>query len=633
MKRKILKIIILSMLSLLLFACDQTPKDPIDDDDDPIEPIGWDGEQITYAPEDIALMDASIPQGYALINPNDQNSAIIKSLSPELDNFGGISTGILTLDFNYAVYFQMDIVSVYNEYIVKLFIEGERDAFYVLSDEGKTGFISVNVVNSMLSEKYRERDTQPDPGYESGFKYDKQIKNAFFYIMPKGPDGELRTAEMILKSIRITNFKTPSIVDLFIESDQISNGNLEKLKGSNPVKLHVETLPIDIEDNEVVWSSENPNIATVSSDGTVSFVGVGKTNIIATSVIDQSKSKRVPVNVLSGFEQKESLNQALQNMNLTTPKSTETTHFDDLFNTSWDLEDQMYQKIQINNQPIATDIHLQTANILVENYFDKDNAAHVAEVNQFALGNHAAVDFRLFANNQNIDTLGSATIYRDINGILTKETRANSSEHILRFNYASLSDNWQKNSSYTERGIIVWSSGVISKYTITNKAVTLVKSYHYLDFLNTEFWQDGDSLLLSPASVRDNGNQTITIREEATSTYNSQFPFGGLISERFDLDPNLQYEFVLHITETNPSRVLWNIRMVYFAGNQRLGNPLNIIASNRLGRQTVPFNLIETETSLSSFRIYLVANGSDISIVAPGAEIKLSSLKIHTVDQ
>ena len=276
---------IVFIIGIVLVACDGEPiDDPID------EPIGWDGESITYAPEDIADLNAAIPQGYAILNAEDNDeSAIIKSLSPELDNYGGIATGVLSLDFNYAVIFQMDVVSVYTQYIVKLFVEGETDSFYVLSDDGQTGLISVNVVDSMLSDKYRERRTSPDPGYDTGWKYANQKKNCYFYIMPKGPDGEIRTAELILRSIKITNYNAPSITEIAVTSTDAVDQTITRLKDASTVALTANVLPATVQDKSVVWHSEDPSIASVSETGMVSFVGVGKTQIYATSTIDQSK--------------------------------------------------------------------------------------------------------------------------------------------------------------------------------------------------------------------------------------------------------------------------------------------------------------------------------------------------------
>ena len=111
----------------------------------------------------------------------------------------------MELDFSKAVIFQMEVVSCYTQYIVKLSVAGEKEYYYVLSDEGTTGLISVNVVDAMLCDKYREKNTQPDPGYATGWKYDGQKKNCTFHILAKGPSGEQQTAEVVVKSIAIYN--------------------------------------------------------------------------------------------------------------------------------------------------------------------------------------------------------------------------------------------------------------------------------------------------------------------------------------------------------------------------------------------------------------------------------------------
>ncbi len=171
------------------------------------EPVGWDGESIVYDATAIARFGSGTPAGTAHRDETN-DTAIIWNIDASLDNYGGIQTPMLSLDFSKAVIFRMEVVECFTQYIVKLAVEGESEYFYVLSDSGASGVISINVVDAMLSDKYRTKNTQPDPGYADGWKYDGEVKNCTFHILAKGPDGEKQTAELIVKSIAVYNDQT-----------------------------------------------------------------------------------------------------------------------------------------------------------------------------------------------------------------------------------------------------------------------------------------------------------------------------------------------------------------------------------------------------------------------------------------
>jgi hypothetical protein len=630
--KKIVYVILIIACIQLLFACKET--DTKTTTPNPTEPTttnikGWNGESISYDPADIANLNAATPQGYAIINPNDPNSAIIRSLSPELNNYGGVSTGILTLNFNYAVIFSMDVVSVYNQYIVKLFVEGEPLSYYVLSDEGKTGFISINIVDSMLSDKYRERNTQPDPGYATGWKYANQIKNCYFYIMPKGPDGEIRTAELVLRNITITNFNAPSIQSIEINGSNINNQEITQLKASPSIQLSAVVTPNLVADSRVFWSSEDSNIASVNQNGLLTFTGVGITNIYATSVIDQSKRGVLKVNVTSGYENPQSIITYLNGLNINAGGIVaSTTVFDDIYRTTWG-DQSIYQKIRRNpvlNPSLSVEPTVLGHRVLLENYFNPSNSSEIIEAQNESIPSvGAGYKLQLAGNNLTYNTTASATIYRKINNMIYKETISSTNNIEVMVRYALLNGSlWTKTTSYDEQTIVVWGNGQVTKYEVFVKGVTLIKSYQGTDFLNTNFWRDGNTMILAPGSVRDNFDGTVTIREENPTI----FKYGGIISELITIDGSRKIEIILEITETNPSRVMWDIRILYFRNEQRLGNPLSIEASNRTGRFMLDMIPV-TET----FRIYLIANGSDIGTTAPGAEVKIRSLKIQYIDE
>ncbi|MFA5290498.1 MAG: hypothetical protein WC351_05595, partial [Candidatus Izemoplasmatales bacterium] len=130
----------------------------------------WNTESIHYEAAHIRMFGSGTPAGtvhYDSLN----DLAVIWNIDASLDNYGGVQTPMLALDFSQAVIFQMEVVDVYMQYIVKLAVQGESEYYYVLSDEPTTGLVSINVVDAMLSDKYRIRNTQPDPGYQSGWKY------------------------------------------------------------------------------------------------------------------------------------------------------------------------------------------------------------------------------------------------------------------------------------------------------------------------------------------------------------------------------------------------------------------------------------------------------------------------------
>ena len=190
MFKKLLTVFLAMIMLLSVTACGNS-KNPNDDDGD----NGGGGNKLEGSVDnvsEIAAFGSGTPYGFAIYD-SQKDTTMISILDTSLDNYGGLQTPSIELDFSKAVIFQMEVVSCYTQYIVKLAVAGEKEYFYVLSDEGKTGLISVNVVDAMLCDKYREKNTQPDPGYANGWKYQNQKKRCTFHILAKGPSGEQRT--------------------------------------------------------------------------------------------------------------------------------------------------------------------------------------------------------------------------------------------------------------------------------------------------------------------------------------------------------------------------------------------------------------------------------------------------------
>lgn len=68
-----------------------------------------------------------------------------------------------------------------------------------------------------------------------------------------------------------------------VENIEINQSALELNIGDSPIQLQVTVLPEDATDKTVVWASSDPSIITVSDEGLVTVVGVGMSNITASS--------------------------------------------------------------------------------------------------------------------------------------------------------------------------------------------------------------------------------------------------------------------------------------------------------------------------------------------------------------
>lgn len=635
MKKKrylVVLVLIVFLLVLGLAACNKSPIDENGKDEnggnkDIVNPIGWDGESVKYTAKDIKNFGSGTPSGTANYMEEDETVAIWNT-DASLDNYGGIQLPSLTLDFSKAIIFQMEVVSCYSQYIVKLSVEDEIEYYYVLSDTGETGVISVNVVDSMLSDIYRARNTQPDPGYAHGWKYDGQKKNCAFHILAKGPDGEKQTAELVLKSISIYN-NQPAVTELNIISEGIIDGKLEVLKGADNVVLSSKIAPDSVLDKSIKWSSMDTNVATIDENGEVAFVGVGKTYITATSALDRSKSSTILVNVLSGYENKAHLSAELDTLSYQ-GNAANAAQFNDLFNTSWDTEQHMAQSLSMAKTH-ALDVRVSANKLTVENYFDASNSYHLQEAQSQVEDGIAYADFALSGN-------GGAAVYRNIDGKLYKEVFANTIS--LQARYALLDIQWKKASSYTEKGIVVWGDGEIKKYQVNVMAVSLVANFNSSDFINASLWtipdrtkQNLDPIVhaLSPASIR--------IEEDVLIMKQNKYPeakycFGGIVSNVLTADKVKESEIIIDIDALNQMndyvKTMWEIKIIYYNNDKTTAvssNPIKVESGNSTGEHSISF-----QPAYEHFRIYLVVNGSDIGAQFSDAEIKINSLKIYTKD-
>lgn len=569
-----------------------------------------------YNASEIATFGSGTPYGFAIYD-SQKDTTMISILDTSLDNYGGLQTPSIELDFSKAVIFQMEVVSCYTQYIVKLAVAGEKEYFYVLSDEGKTGLISVNVVDAMLCDKYREKNTQPDPGYANGWKYKNQKKRCTFHILAKGPSGEQRTGYLEVKNVAIYNDQE-AVTNVSISGSE----NLTATKGSNPVQLTASISPQTVGDKKVIWTSLDNSVATVTENGLVNFVGVGRTKIVATSQIDQSKSATAEVRVLSGYEDLSLFKTALSDLS-----ENDTEKFSDLFLTEWN---DMYLSANISSRN-ALNVSLSDGKVYVENYFDNSNSTMQNQANSDLNGNNVETTAEL-------DGISNgAEVYSLVNGKVVKSFYNGS----LKLGYA-IKDGTQfsKSPSYTEKVIIV-SNEKVKKLTIEVKAVTEIARYSANDFADGNKWiipdrnkESEDSVVhaLSPASVRVEGNDAIIKQNKYQE---SAFCFGGLVSNLMTVETEKSVQVVIDVKELNKKsdfvKTMWEIKIIYFRDTEGQvpvsANPTKLDGSNQTGKFTITFN-----PNYNYFRIYLVVNGSDIGEQFSDATMKIGSLKIQSID-
>jgi len=111
-------------------------------------------------------------------------------------------------------------------------------------------------------------------------------------------------------NIAVNEITTP-VSSITLDTTSIEITTLNKAQGSN--KITPTVLPSDATDNTVSWSSDNEQVATVSSKGKVTYVGAGNANITCTandgsgvnatcSVSVSEDAVKLPVNITVSSE-------------------------------------------------------------------------------------------------------------------------------------------------------------------------------------------------------------------------------------------------------------------------------------------------------------------------------------------
>ncbi|MFA5421176.1 MAG: Ig-like domain-containing protein [Bacilli bacterium] len=613
----------LQLLTLLFIVSSCTPADTSSSSSsgDGELPI-WDGNHITYTAQHISKFGSATPSGVA--NYDDTNdSVVIWNTDASLDNYGGVQTPMLSLNFAKAVIFEMDVISCYSQYVIKLSVEGVNETFYVLADEGDTGLISVNVVDSMLSEKFEARRTSPDPGYKDGWIYDGETKKCSIHILAKGPDGEQQTAELVLGHLSVYN-DIAAVTGVDIQAPGLSGDLISQLKGSQSVSLSGSVLPETTEDQTILWESENAEIASIDTSGLLSFVDVGQTTVIGKSKIDQSKYRKITVSVLSGFENPQNLKTELSTLTYG-GSALHADRFEDLFATTWGTNIQQATSAEAMT---SVDEHVYDSTRVFENYFDNNVGAHVAEAQNHNSGGVAS--FNLY-----LTGVSAATIYRLKGGKLYQESYVSSA----KVAYANYDTVWNYLARYEEKTIVVASSGSAYKYRLDIIPSALVANYYPSDFLSAAEWtvpdrsktaEDSVAHALSPASLRISGG-LIYLKQNKYPEY--KYCFGGIISRKYEIESEQSLTMLLDVAALNQKsdyvKTMWEIKIIYYAENNLTvinSNPLKVISGNMIG-----FHEFTFKPAYRHFRIYLVVNGSDIGEQYPDAEMGIRSFKMYAL--
>ncbi len=121
-------------------------------------------------------------------------------------------------------------------------------------------------------------------------------QNGVVRVVGLSPDGNNTTTITATLPNGMTATSTVT-VEALISSFQVKNGSDLRLELNQTHTVTTEILPIDTtEDKTIIWESNNPSIATVDSNGTITAVGVGTTNV--TGTLTNGKKVTVVVKVL-----------------------------------------------------------------------------------------------------------------------------------------------------------------------------------------------------------------------------------------------------------------------------------------------------------------------------------------------
>jgi hypothetical protein len=114
----------------------------------------------------------------------------------------------------------------------------------------------------------------------------------------------------------------------------------------------------------------------------------------------------------------------------------------------------------------------------------------------------------------------------------------------------------------------------------------------------------------------------------------AKYCFGGIISSMLYVDEITPVELQIDVARTNALnafvKTMWEVKIIYYHADGSTvvsSTPLKLTASQSSGFYSFVFTPAYTH-----FRLYLVANGSDIGQQFPDAEIVVSSLKLLLIE-
>lgn len=115
----------------------------------------------------------------------------------------------------------------------------------------------------------------------------------------------------------------------------------------------------------------------------------------------------------------------------------------------------------------------------------------------------------------------------------------------------------------------------------------------------------------------------------------AKYCFGGIASEVIHSQTTDLVEIVLDVASINQLndyvKTMWEIKILYFYDIEAKlavgSNPLKLASGNTPGLHSFTFT-----PAHQYYRLYLVANGSDIGAQFSGATIQVASLKVQVLD-
>ena len=333
------------------------------------------------------------------------------------------------------------------------------------------------------------------------------------------------------------------------------------------------------------------------------------------------------VNVLSGYEIENELVERLDELTYG-GATTDAETFLDLFKTTWrtdpiqgiDLEGHAFLKVRSTS--------LDT---IIENYFDEDNSDHIAIASSDLIAGKEAV------HDLALDVETPVTVYWLQDGKLQKKEAATS----IPLVYATYQSAYQKQLTYSIRIITVTSTNEARKIELTVQSSTLLKEYEPSDFLDQDQWivPDRTKQALDPI-VHQLSPGEASLVDGVLNLKQNKYPdakycFGGIASEVIHSQTTDLVEIVLDVASINQLndyvKTMWEVKILYFYDVEAKlavsSNPLKLASGNTPGLHSFTFT-----PAHQYYRLYLVANGSDIGAQFSGATIQVASLKVQVLD-